>query len=277
MEFNITTDLAAIPKEIRFNYDELHEYVAENIKSYKELVVTEDTIKDGKARKEDLNRLKTALEDARKGIKAQCLAPYMELEAKVKTLTGMVDGAIQSIDQQVKAFDQQRRDDKYKALENFYRVNIGDLDSLLPMEKILNPKWGNVTMTAVQITQEMIGSITSARNDLKIIKAMRSGCEQQMIEKYLETLNMSDALAEKTRFEERQKQLAEYEQRQGEIEQPANMDVSLISQTHLQPAPPSSLPPESLEMIDFRVWVNATQKSRLKQFIVENQLIKNDK
>ncbi len=52
------------------NYEELKSELSEQLQKYKNIVVTEDSIKEFKADKANLNRLKTALEDKRKEVKS---------------------------------------------------------------------------------------------------------------------------------------------------------------------------------------------------------------
>ena len=72
MEFQIRTDLAVIPKTIEFNFAEIKKELAGNLEKYQNMVVTEDAIKDAKADRAKLNKLKEAIEKKRKEIKA-CL------------------------------------------------------------------------------------------------------------------------------------------------------------------------------------------------------------
>lgn len=110
MEFIMSTDLTtALPKEIGFNFEELKAELAEKLDYYNNLVVTEDTIKEGKAEKAKLNKLREAVESKRKEIKKECMAPYTDFEAKVKELVAMIDAPVAAIDGQLKVFEEQRR------------------------------------------------------------------------------------------------------------------------------------------------------------------------
>ena len=103
MEFIMSTDLTtALPKEIGFNFEELKAELAEKLDYYNNLVVTEDTIKEGKAEKAKLNKLREAVESKRKEIKKECMAPYTDFEAKVKELVAMIDAPVAAIDGQLK-------------------------------------------------------------------------------------------------------------------------------------------------------------------------------
>lgn len=213
MELIMTTDLAkSLPKSIDFNHQQLKTELLEKLTYYKSLVVTEDSISSAKKDRAALNKLKTALDDKRKEVKNDCLTPFETFEKKVKELISMIDDPINAIDLQVKAFEDQKKAEKEKQIIAFYIANIGDLLSLLPFEKLNNARWLNATYKMADIEKEISDVIFKVKNDIAIIEAMGLGCEQQMLDKYLSTLNMSEALAEKTRFEEQQKRLKEYEE-----------------------------------------------------------------
>ena len=97
MEIKVITDLSVIPQKIDFNSEELKSELAPKLKFYKNLVVTEDSIKDAKSDRAKLNKLKSAFEDKRKEMKKICLAPYEELEKECKENTSMIDEASVSI------------------------------------------------------------------------------------------------------------------------------------------------------------------------------------
>lgn len=229
MELVMKTDLAkAIPQAIQFNYEELKAQLPERLTYYNSLIVTEDSIKSAKSDKATLNKLRTAFEEARKEVKRDCLNPYNDFERKEKELVGMIDEAIGSIDSQVKNFDEQKKEQKHTEILSIYSANIGDLDSLLPFEKINNPRWLNASYKMADIEKEIKDTIFKVKNSLNIIKAFGVECEQQMIDKYLETLDMGAAMAEKTRWEEQQKQLKEYEESQKKAREEAERKAAEI-------------------------------------------------
>lgn len=229
LELVMKTDLAkAIPQAIQFNYEELKTQLPERLTYYNNLVVTEDSIKSAKADKATLNKLRTAFEEARKEVKRDCLNPYNDFESKEKELVGMIDSAITSIDGQVKIFDDQKKQEKQTAIESFFSANVGDLAALLPIEKVWNPKWLNATYKMADIEKEIKDTIFKVKNSINIIKAFGVACEQQMIDKYLETLDMGAAMAEKTRWEEQQKRLKEYEESQKKAREEAERKAAEV-------------------------------------------------
>jgi len=237
MELILSQDLKKyIPQEIDFNYDELKIQLAESLDRYNNLVVTEDAIQPAKKDGAALNKLKTAIDDKRKDVKKACLAPYEAFEVKAKELTGMIQEPIDVIDHQVKGFEEQKKDEKYKAIAHFYTTNIGDLIDLVSLERILPDKWANTGTTLISVTQEISESIQKIRNDLGIIEKMSAEFSQQMTDVYLKTLDMSAALAEKNRLEEQQRILearkAEQE-RQREAERQSAIDIIPEEETPL--------------------------------------------
>jgi len=238
MELVMKTDLAkAIPQAIEFNYDELKKQLPERLTYYNNLVVTEESIKSAKSDKATLNKLRTAFEEARKEVKRDCLKPYEDFNSKESELVGMIDKAITSIDGQVKTFDEQKKQEKYNSILSAYSANIGDLASLLPFDKINNPRWLNVSYKMADIEKEIKDTVFKVKNSLNIIKAFGVECEQQMIDKYLETLDMGAAMAEKTRYEEQQKRLKDYAeaQRKAAAEEAKQQPPKVIEVTYSEP------------------------------------------
>jgi hypothetical protein len=215
MELIMKTDLAkAIPQAIEFNYDELKAQLPERLTYYNNLVVTEESIKSAKADKATLNKLLTAFEDARKEVKRDCLKPYEDFNSKESELAGMIREAVTSIDSQVKTFDEQKKAEKRERVVTFYADSIGNLDPLVTLDKVWEPRWMNATYKMADIEKEITDIVFKVKNNISIIKAFDVGCEQQMLDVYLKNLDFSAAIAEKTRWEEQQKRLKEYEESQ---------------------------------------------------------------
>lgn len=222
MELIMTTDLEkSFPQKIDFNYEAIKSELSESLERYNSLVVTEDSISAAKKDKAALNKLKTALEDRRKEVKKDCLRPYEEFERKIKELVGMIDAPVLAIDGQIKAFDEIKKAEKRADIQAFYSDNVGDLAPLLPLDKVFDPRWLNATYKIEDAQKEIADRIQKTRNDIGIIKAMNLNGEQQVLDVYLRTLDMSAALAEKTRLEAQQKRMEEYEAARQKADQEA--------------------------------------------------------
>ena len=190
-------------QKIEFNFDELKNQISESLAKYKNLVYSDDSIKEAKEDRAKLNKFKEAIENRRKEIKALCLKPYNEFETKVKELTKLIDEPILAIDTQIKNFENEQKEAKQLDIKNFYDEVIGDLKELLPLEKIFNPKWLNATTKFSAIEKEITEKIAKVKGDLKVISDLKlePDLELQVKDKYLNTLDFSLAMAEKTRLE----------------------------------------------------------------------------
>lgn len=214
MEFQIRTDLAVIPKTIEFNFVEIKKELAVNLEKYQNMVVTEDAIKDAKAYRAKLNKLKEAIEKKRKEIKAECLAPYNAFEKQVKEIVSMIEAPMLAIDGQIKEFEAARKAEKMEEIGAYYKANAADIIDLVPFERIFDPKWLNATASMKSIEEEIDKTVTRISGDITIIKSMALECESAVLSRYIATLDMSEAMAEKTRFEDEQKRIEEFTERQ---------------------------------------------------------------
>lgn len=229
MELIMTTDLEkSLPQKIDFNYEAIKTELSEKLERYNSLVVTEDSVSAAKKDKAALNKLKTALEDRRKEVKKDCLRPYEEFERKIKELVGMIDAPVLAIDGQIKAFDEIKKAEKRADIQAFYSDNVGDLAPLLPLDKVFDPRWLNATYKIDDVQKEIADRIQKTRNDIGVIKAMNLNGEQQVLDVYLRTLDMSAALAEKTRLEAQQKRMEEYEAARQKAAQEAPQEPKMV-------------------------------------------------
>ena len=208
MEFIISPEaLAALPQEIPFNYEQIKAELAHQLKYYQGLVVTEDAIKDAKKDRAALNKLVMAIEDKRKSVKREIMAPYDSFEKKVKEIVGMIQTPIDLIDSQVKEFEELKKQEKHSAILDHYSQNVGDLSEIITLERVIPEKWANAGMSLKDICEDVDAKFFKIRNDLKIIRATNTQHEQAMIDVYLRSFDMSAALAENARLEEQQKAL----------------------------------------------------------------------
>ena len=129
------------PKVIEFNFAELKQEITSKAELYKNMVYTDDSIKEAKADKATLNKFITALEDKRKEVKKQCLQPYEEFEKQIKELVAIVDEPVKLIDQQVKNYEEKKKADKLEKIKEFWESV--EHPEWLTCGKIFDQKWLN--------------------------------------------------------------------------------------------------------------------------------------
>lgn len=124
------------PAEVHFNFEEISKHLDEVLKQYEGILVTEETIKDGKKVIADLRKGKKSLDEFRKKTKKELTKPVIEFENKCKELSKKFDEVINPINEQAEQFEIKRRE---KKLEEVKKI-IGEVCELkglesLPMEE----------------------------------------------------------------------------------------------------------------------------------------------
>lgn len=275
MEFKLInpTDDKGFIQTIDFNFYELKSELTERLEKYQNLTFTEETIKDAKETKAGLNKFKEAIEKRRKEIKSLCMKPYNDFEMKIKELTGLVDKPIIEIDAKLKNFEEIRKTAKNQDIIDFYNSVIGDLLTLLPLEKIFNSKWLNATYKMANIQNEIIESINKVNSDLKVIAELElePDMELQVKDKYLQTLDFSLAMAEKTRLENLKTAFKTRETNQDEQTHQEEVKPVLIDEQ--TPEIEQNITPLQTEKIYYKeFWVKGTKEQliNLGQYLKEN-------
>lgn len=191
---------------IKFNYEELKGGLQENLKKYQNLVYTSANIKEAKDDRATLNALKKSLNDEKIRIKKEFEVPYKDFEDKIKELIELVDQPTSEIDKQVKVFEEAEKAKKRETIETIYKENIGSYADLIPLQHIYDSRWENKTYKETDITKEIQDIAKKADSDIKVIEELKSEFEFQIKDTYFKSLDLGQALVEKTRLE-KQKEL----------------------------------------------------------------------
>lgn len=262
---------------INFNYDELKQELAVRLDKYRNLVYSEDSIKEAKADRATLNKFKNAIEERRKEIKKQCMAPYEEFEKKIKDIVAIIDEPILAIDGQIKEYDRIKKEEKQDAIKQFYTDKVADLKDLVPFDKVFNPRWLNATYKETDIQKEITDLFIKVEDDMKVISELQSEYELQIKDIYLREFDLTAALQEKKRLEEQSAKMAEYNRQQEERKRQAQESQTEVTRPQSSVKPenkvvltPGVEPDDKMFMLDFRVWATTEQLRALKQFLVDN-------
>lgn len=216
MEFIMKTDLKQLPNQIEFNDVEIQNELTERLAPYNTLVVTEDGIKDAKTDRAKLNKLKIAVLDRYKEVKTIYSDPLVGFKSKIDDIVKIIDESIEKIDSQVKVFESQEKQQKWKQITEYYNAEVKELKELVPLEKIVSSKWKNKAESLESVNNAIGDTLERIRGELETISTLHSPFEQQIKDVYLNDYNLSKALMEQKRLEERQKQIEEMERQKEE-------------------------------------------------------------
>lgn len=192
---------------IEWNKMELEAAVRQKVDIYKNIVYTEDNIKQAKADRAELNKLTKVIEECRKRVKKIINEPYYAFETELKEILALIQEPVGIIDKQVKTFENEQKEEKKKSIKSFYDEIIGDLVAILPFEKVFDNKYLNKSYKLTMAQSDIEAKIEKVRIDLETIDSLESKYKLNAKDVYIKTLELSKALAENKRLSELEEKL----------------------------------------------------------------------
>lgn len=205
-------------REIKWNKEELEAAVRQKVSDYQNVVYTEDSMKEAKAVRADLNKLKKAIDDRRKMVKKIINEPYRIFEEELKEILAFIQEPVDLIDQQVKAFEDQQREEKKSSIRAAYDEAIGDLAGVLPFERVFDSRYLNQTYKLATAQADIKAKIEKVRTDLETIDSLDSKYKLNAKDVYIKTFDLSKALAENKRLSDLEEKLEAEKRRKAEEE-----------------------------------------------------------
>lgn len=240
------------------NYEELKKEIAEKTTLYKNIVYSEENIKEAKADRANLNKLEKAINDEKIRIKNLFLKPYEDFENKCKELMNLVKEASTNIDMQIKNFESKQDEEKGKEIREIYEQYVGEYKDLIGFSLIFNDRWLNKTYTLKKVEDDINHIFSKIRMDLGTIEGQVEDevLLKQIKDFYFQNVDKVDvlsmALNEKNRIIESQKKIENLE---NETKKIAELEYE-----------------RNLVTLEFRVVATAEQIMKLKKFLVENHI-----
>lgn len=183
---------------IQANLAELQCYVEGVVSKYKDLVYTDEQIKLAKNDRAALRHLKEDIEAKRKALKAKWNAPYLAFEGELKKITALIDEPVSLIDEQVKAFEARRKEERLSKLNAVFEKH-NPLGELLEFESLLDPKWLNSSVSDAKAVSALLDKLEQIKKDIAQLESIISADNRTVcIEKYLSCFNLADAILQDT-------------------------------------------------------------------------------
>ena len=203
---------------IKWNKEELEAAVRQKIASYENVVYTEDNLKQAKADRAELNKLTKAIEERRKMVKKIINEPYDIFESELKEILAQIQKPVKIIDKQVKAFEDQQKEEKKKSIQAAYDEVIGDLAEVLSFDQVFDSRYLNQTYKLVAAQADVKAKVEKVRTDLETIDGLESKYKLNAKDVYIKTLDLSKALAENKRLSDLEEKLEAEKRRKAEEE-----------------------------------------------------------
>lgn len=169
-------DIAYTPATLQIkNKDVLDQAINAFISKYEGIVVTEETLKDAKDSKAKVNALKKALEDKRKEQKRIYNEPLNKFEKEIKANVEKLDQVYQSINEGVKFFEEQKREERNKEIEAKI-AEISELNGVDPQTVEFRKSWLNATPSMAKKTEEIVEAVQKQKRINKDVQAIQEYC-----------------------------------------------------------------------------------------------------
>jgi len=251
------------------NYEPLKAWALETAQKYKSVVVTDESIRSAKQDIADLRNLAKKISDYRIALKKEHEKKIEKTIQQCIELTQILTDAASSMDVQVKELEDGVKRQKKQEIEEYFNSVAGDTAIVLSFEKVFDQKWLNKTAKMDDIKSSIDMTLNAVKKNLGILHGMQSQYETEMIEAYLDSLDMGVALETKNRLEEKAAQIArmkaEQEQKKQEVQQAVVQPKPVPVQQPI-PAPKQ----EPVKFYDVRLFMTETQKNLFKNFVVSN-------
>lgn len=270
-----------IPEIIEFNYEELKNEISAKAHDYEVMVYTEDKIKEAKADKAALNKLKKALNDERIKQEKEYMKPFNEFKSRVNEIIGIIDKPVAIIDAQVKEFEEKRVQTKKEQIQTYWQ-EIPNKPFFLKLENIWNTKWTNTTYKMSDIEAEINERIAGVNTDVKTLESL-SEFSFEALEFYKTSLDLGASIAEGKRLsdirkakEEAARKKAEEEARRAaqEAEKPV-VEATAAEIPYLKPEIYTEAPSQPVQeenWIRFEALLSVEKALKLKQFFADNNI-----
>lgn len=199
-ELTVRVQSPVIPA-MSWNKDEVERNLDEMLAAYKGRVYTPESIKSAKEDRAKINKWSKQLGAALTSAKKMYMDPLNDFTSGIKEMQDKCAVAAGAIDQQVKAVEQAEKDEKASSLRLVYRDSIGELEPLIPFERLLVPQWLNKTYDLSKATKDLRQAIEDIKSDMEAIRDTCGEDVEACTTEYLKSLSVNEAMREHNRRE----------------------------------------------------------------------------
>lgn len=204
--------------EITANFDALEAKVDSILAIYDGWEPTsdnEDDIEQCARERKYLNGLAKQLDERRKDVKNQYLAPLSAFESKANAIRDKIKAVSDRLKSVEKEADDFRRADKKAILREHYEAYAGLLADVIPYEKIHEEQWLNKTYQLSKAQHQIEAMVKVIADDWEAVKRLEPSVRADAEPVFFDTLDFGKALAWALKVAEDRKRIDEMESQMG--------------------------------------------------------------
>lgn len=171
---------------------QIRSIVKEKMKVYECITYTEDDIKEAKADRAMINKSSKALNDTRIELEKIYMQPFNKFKDVVKDTCDMLDLTSNSIDLQIKKFEQEEKDVKMKQIREYFDENN---EYLVNFDRCFKSNWLNKNKGIAVVKAEINEVFELVEADFDKLKEhfYSEPCYTAIIDRYQNTLDYNNA------------------------------------------------------------------------------------
>lgn len=177
----------------------------------------EEQIKQGRKFMADLNKLKKPIDDERKRIKKEYEKPLKAFEARVKDITSKIDAARDNLKEQVEEADRAFRENRRELLTEEYEACAGILVEVISADAVIEDAWLNRSTAETKAVNSLVAKTVHALEGYETLNKKELAHRTEVVQLYCETLDVVKALQLEDELNEKDRQRAEFEERQRQV------------------------------------------------------------
>lgn len=242
---------------IAANFDALEAHVRKIVSEYDgaKYDLTDKTVLAGaKNDRAYLNSLKNEIEDRRKAVKAGYCVPLKAFEARVKSITSIIEDASNNIKAQLDQAEEERKARIYGNLKAHYEEFAELLAPVVPYEKLHDEKWLNKSFGEVKAKKALDEKTRIVARDYETLRAQSGMAHYDEAKReFFRTLDLGAALNAARRA-------TEYDERIAEME--AAMEPEPVE---MQPMEPQPIEQCDEPLCDWTIEVQGATRSQMEE------------
>ena len=258
-----------LPEQILFNYEELKAELTEKVQHYETLVYTDDQIKEAKADRAALNKLKKALSDERIRREKEYMKPFDDFKSKINEIISIIDKPVAVIDKQIREYEDKRQQEKLEEIKKlWFEMEVPDG---LTLDNVFNYRMLNASFNMKHVKQCFIDAIDRFNRDMAVLVNL-SEYSFEAQQTYISSLDLSKAMNEANRLSRLAKQKAEYEAEQERLKAEEAKKAAQAVAPDVKEEPVSEMG-KAISSIEKQAYEKAVNAAPAKQWVAFQALL----
>lgn len=259
------------------NFASVKAKALEDVAVFKGIVISEDNLEEAPKWRAELNKKAKRISDFRIAFEKDYKKRIEKSTSQLKELASIYTEASMNIDEQVKSFDDKRKQEKIEQIQQIFEDVFSEWKTIFNVSKIesfSDGKWMNKGTSLDSIRKFMTDTKSKIENGISSIRGLKSKYEQEMIHAFLQRLDMSDALNRKTQLEDFEEQMNAKKRAEESAKEESQQSVqeNIQDTVHVEENVKEEAKEEPIYRLQFAVYGTKEQLRVVANFIKDSGL-----